>query len=95
VLIFSIISLVWHWQYIVAVSHTYDHLRSQYERKRLRNSLYEDLGRRTDKMQRKNKDYKRQLSGGGGLNKSGNLNDVSINDDRNFAERSGIGKNPS
>lgn len=89
---FAIVSLIGHWQYIVAVKHTYDSLRSHYERKRLRNSLYEGLNKHKAKIQRKNKDYKRQLSGGGGLNKSGNINDVSVNDDRNFAERSGIGK---
>ena len=95
VLLLSIISLLTHWQYIVTVSKTYDKLKTKFQPKSVNKSHLKGLNKQKAKIHRKNKDYKRQMSGmsNSGLNRSGYIGDNNQNEELSFLERSGIGKN--
>lgn len=94
VLVLAIISLVAHWQYIIAVSRTYDKLRTRFENKRFSKSLFKGLAKNKVKIQRKNKDYKRCLSGisGHGTKVACGADHNNNENELSFVERAGIGK---
>ena len=58
----------------------------------MKKNLFEGLNKHKAKIQRKNKDYKRQLSeiSGKGLNKSGHIGESKQHEDKSFLEKSGI-----
>ena len=62
VMILSLVSLIGHWQYIVAVSHTYEKLRSKFEHRKMHKSMYDGLNKDKAKIQKRNKEYKRCIS---------------------------------
>jgi hypothetical protein len=68
VMILSIVSLYGHWQYIQAISLTYEKLRAKFEKKDYDKSNFEHMHKNKAKIIRKNKDYKRCLSGLSGQN---------------------------
>ena len=71
VLMLSVISLYYHWQYIIAVAKVYDRLRSRFEKKHKSNNKFRGLQKERAKIDAKNKKYKRTMSGLGLNDKKG------------------------